>query len=62
MRRNITIFLLATGAVAGFAIGFARLHYGSAATAAVTAAARGGTIASLSRITSPTCARARPNA
>jgi len=28
MRRNITIFLLATGAVAGFAIGFGRLHYG----------------------------------
>jgi hypothetical protein len=28
MRRGITIFLLATGAVAGFTIGFARLHYG----------------------------------
>jgi hypothetical protein len=28
MRRNITIFLLATGAVAGFAIGFGRLRYG----------------------------------
>jgi len=28
MRRGITIFLLATGAVAGFTIGFARLHHG----------------------------------
>ena len=28
MKRGITIFLLATGAVAGFTIGFARLHHG----------------------------------
>ncbi len=28
MRRGITIFLLATGAIAGFTIGFARLRYG----------------------------------
>jgi hypothetical protein len=28
MRRGIIIFLLATGAVAGFTIGFARLRYG----------------------------------
>ena len=28
MRRSITIFLLATGAIAGFTIGFGRLRYG----------------------------------
>jgi hypothetical protein len=28
MRRGLTIFLLATGAIAGFTIGFARLRYG----------------------------------
>ena len=28
MKKGITIFLLATGAVAGFTIGFARLHHG----------------------------------
>jgi hypothetical protein len=28
MRRGITIFLLAAGAVAGFGIGIGRLHYG----------------------------------
>jgi len=28
MRRGITIFLLATGAVAGFTLGFARLRHG----------------------------------
>jgi len=28
MRRGITIFLLATGAIAGFTIGFSRLRYG----------------------------------
>jgi len=28
MRRGITIFLLAAGAIAGFTIGFARLHHG----------------------------------
>lgn len=28
MKRGITIFLLATGAVAGFTIGFARLRHG----------------------------------